>query len=156
MMIQPPRSLPFCDLVGLGMWTSPGVSSPSGEPAPLGKAASVCYSPVSPGAAPTFSSGADTNVSSDEEERKRRRRERNKIAAAKCRSKRKERSQSLLEESAMLESRNAELKARFEAMRLERQRLVELLNTRRPSIIVQAPGSNKPCGSPEQRACSQQ
>uniref|UniRef100_A0A8C4QGG9 Transposase n=1 Tax=Eptatretus burgeri TaxID=7764 RepID=A0A8C4QGG9_EPTBU len=47
----------------------------------------------------------------------------------------------------MLESRNAELKARFEAMRLERQRLIELLNTRRPSIIVQAPGSNKPCSS---------
>ncbi|CAN0400911.1 unnamed protein product [Lampetra fluviatilis] len=74
----------------------------------------------------------------NEDDRKKRRRERNKIAAAKCRSKKKEKTETLAQESQRLEGYNSNLRSQFEAMLGEKQRLVQLINMHRPSCIVHA------------------
>ncbi|CAM9680577.1 unnamed protein product [Lampetra fluviatilis] len=77
-------------------------------------------------------------VSAEEEERRQRRRERNKMAAAKCRNKKRERTECLQRESEQLEALNTELRSQMEALRRERQQLVFLLNLHRPTCIVRA------------------
>uniref|UniRef100_S4R5J4 Activating transcription factor 3 n=1 Tax=Petromyzon marinus TaxID=7757 RepID=S4R5J4_PETMA len=74
----------------------------------------------------------------NEDDRKKRRRERNKIAAAKCRSKKKEKTETLAQESQRLEGHNSNLRSQLEAMLGEKQRLVQLINMHRPSCIVHA------------------
>ncbi|XP_006009273.1 cyclic AMP-dependent transcription factor ATF-3 [Latimeria chalumnae] len=83
-------------------------------------------------------------LSPEEEERRRRRRERNKIAAAKCRNKKKEKTECLQKESEKLESINAELKAQIEELKVEKQHLVYMLNLHRPTCIVRAQNGRTP------------
>ncbi|XP_028676233.2 cyclic AMP-dependent transcription factor ATF-3 isoform X1 [Erpetoichthys calabaricus] len=80
----------------------------------------------------------------EELERRKRRRERNKIAAAKCRNKKKERTDSLQKESEKLESINAELKAQIEELKTEKQQLIYMLNLHRPTCIVRAQNGRTP------------
>ncbi|CAN2391666.1 positive regulation of TRAIL-activated apoptotic signaling pathway [Pristimantis euphronides] len=79
-----------------------------------------------------------------EDDRKKRRRERNKVAAAKCRNKKKERTESLQKESEKLESINAELKAQIEELKNEKQHLIYMLNLHRPTCIVRAQNGRTP------------
>ncbi|KAM4695008.1 cyclic AMP-dependent transcription factor ATF-3 [Discoglossus pictus] len=80
----------------------------------------------------------------EEDDRKKRRRERNKVAAAKCRNKKKERTESLQKESEKLESINAELKAQIEELKNEKQHLIYMLNLHRPTCIVRAQNGRTP------------
>ncbi|KAM4771460.1 cyclic AMP-dependent transcription factor ATF-3 [Rhinophrynus dorsalis] len=80
----------------------------------------------------------------EEDERKKRRRERNKVAAAKCRNKKKEKTESLQKESEKLESINAELKAQIEELKNEKQHLIYMLNLHRPTCIVRAQNGRTP------------
>ncbi|XP_078505876.1 cyclic AMP-dependent transcription factor ATF-3 isoform X1 [Lissotriton helveticus] len=79
-----------------------------------------------------------------EDDRKRRRRERNKVAAAKCRNKKKEKTDCLQKESEKLESINAELKAQIEELKNEKQHLIYMLNLHRPTCIVRAQNGRTP------------
>ncbi|XP_028617058.1 cyclic AMP-dependent transcription factor ATF-3 [Grammomys surdaster] len=85
-----------------------------------------------------------SEVAPEEDERKRRRRERNKIAAAKCRNKKKEKTECLQKESEKLESVNAELKAQIEELKNEKQHLIYMLNLHRPTCIVRAQNGRTP------------
>ncbi|CAN0408868.1 unnamed protein product [Lampetra planeri] len=86
----------------------------------------------------TTGAAASDSGLANEDDRKKRRRERNKIAAAKCRSKKKEKTETLAQESQRLEGYNSNLRSQFEAMLGEKQRLVQLINMHRPSCIVHA------------------
>uniref|UniRef100_A0A3B4EML3 BZIP domain-containing protein n=1 Tax=Pygocentrus nattereri TaxID=42514 RepID=A0A3B4EML3_PYGNA len=81
---------------------------------------------------------------SEELDRRKRRRERNKIAAAKCRNKKKEKTDGLQKESEKLESINAELKAQIEELKNQKQQLVYMLNLHRPTCIVRAQNGQTP------------
>uniref|UniRef100_G3NXM4 Jun dimerization protein 2 n=1 Tax=Gasterosteus aculeatus TaxID=69293 RepID=G3NXM4_GASAC len=72
----------------------------------------------------------------EEDDRRKRRREKNKVAAARCRNKKKERTDYLQNESERLESLNSDLKAQIEELKLERQQLILMLNRHRPTCIV--------------------
>lgn len=89
-------------------------------------------------------SGTKRQSSPEENERRKRRRERNKIAAAKCRNKKKEKTDGLQQESEKLESVNAELKAQIEALKQQKQQLVYMLNLHRPTCIVRAQNGQTP------------
>ncbi|XP_010880899.1 cyclic AMP-dependent transcription factor ATF-3 [Esox lucius] len=80
----------------------------------------------------------------EESERRKRRRERNKVAAAKCRNKKKEKTDCLQKESEKLESVNAELKAQIEELKNQKQQLVYMLNLHRPTCIVRAQNGQTP------------
>ncbi|NWI60268.1 ATF3 factor, partial [Calyptomena viridis] len=71
-------------------------------------------------------------------------RERNKIAAAKCRNKKKEKTECLQKESEKLETINAELKAQIEELKNEKQHLIYMLNLHRPTCIVRAQNGRTP------------
>uniref|UniRef100_A0A3Q1FQB3 Activating transcription factor 3 n=1 Tax=Acanthochromis polyacanthus TaxID=80966 RepID=A0A3Q1FQB3_9TELE len=96
-----------------------------------------------------LSNGLSADMSSDgatpeEYERRKRRRERNKIAAAKCRNKKKEKTECLQKESEKLESVNADLKAQIEELKQQKQQLVYMLNLHRPTCIVRAQNGQTP------------
>ncbi|KAJ8396158.1 hypothetical protein AAFF_G00020250 [Aldrovandia affinis] len=80
----------------------------------------------------------------EEGERRKRRWERNKVAAAKCRNKKKEKTDCLQKESEKLESINAELKAQIEELKNQKQQLVYMLNFHRPTCIVRAQNGQTP------------
>nr|ADO27834.1 cyclic amp-dependent transcription factor atf-3 [Ictalurus furcatus] len=80
----------------------------------------------------------------EEVDRRKRRRERNKIAAAKCRNKKKEKTDCLQKESEKLESLNAELRAQIEELKNQKQQLVYMLNLHRPTCIVRAHNGRTP------------
>ncbi|XP_035630819.1 cyclic AMP-dependent transcription factor ATF-3-like isoform X1 [Oncorhynchus keta] len=88
----------------------------------------------------------------EESERRKRRRERNKVAAAKCRNKKKEKTDCLLkdltkllfQESEKLELVNSELKAQIEELKNQKQQLVYMLNLHRPTCIVRAQNGQTP------------
>ncbi|KAI5094354.1 cyclic AMP-dependent transcription factor ATF-3 isoform X1 [Silurus meridionalis] len=83
-------------------------------------------------------------LTTEEVDRRKRRRERNKIAAAKCRNKKKEKTDCLQKESEKLESVNAELKAQIEELKNQKQQLVYMLNLHRPTCIVRAHNGQTP------------
>ncbi|XP_077341870.1 cyclic AMP-dependent transcription factor ATF-3 [Lithobates pipiens] len=87
---------------------------------------------------------AKTEFVPEEDDRKKRRRERNKVAAAKCRNKKKERTECLQKESEKLETINAELKAQIEELKNEKQHLIYMLNLHRPTCIVRAQNGRTP------------
>lgn len=89
-------------------------------------------------------SGVKREISPQENERRKRRRERNKIAAAKCRNKKKEKTECLQKESEKLESVNADLKAQIEELKQQKQQLVYMLNLHRPTCIVRAQNGQTP------------
>ncbi|KAM6083257.1 Cyclic AMP-dependent transcription factor ATF-3 [Chlamydotis macqueenii] len=93
---------------------------------------------------PIETSITKTEFSPEEDERKKRRRERNKIAAAKCRNKKKEKTECLQKESEKLETINAELKAQIEELKNEKQHLIYMLNLHRPTCIVRAQNGRTP------------
>ncbi|KAF0044438.1 hypothetical protein F2P81_003596 [Scophthalmus maximus] len=82
----------------------------------------------------------------EEEDRRTRRREKNKVAAARCRNKKKERTDYLQKESERLEMLNSDLKAQIEELRLERQQLILMLNRHRPTCIVRTDSVRTPEG----------
>ncbi|KAK5857326.1 hypothetical protein PBY51_010579 [Eleginops maclovinus] len=71
----------------------------------------------------------------EEDDRRKRRREKNKVAAARCRNKKKERTDYLQKESERLEMLNSDLKAQIEELKLERQQLILMLNRHRPRAL---------------------
>ncbi|XP_061098890.1 cyclic AMP-dependent transcription factor ATF-3 [Conger conger] len=83
-------------------------------------------------------------VTTADTDRRKRRRERNKIAAAKCRNKKKEKTDGLQKESEKLESINSELKAQIEELKNQKQQLVYMLNLHRPTCIVRAQNGQTP------------
>ncbi|XP_060907483.1 cyclic AMP-dependent transcription factor ATF-3 [Labrus mixtus] len=89
-------------------------------------------------------SGVRREVTPQEYERRKRRRERNKVAAAKCRNKKKEKTEGLQKESEKLESVNADLKAQIEELKQQKQQLVYMLNLHRPTCIVRAQNGQTP------------
>ncbi|KAM9840590.1 cyclic AMP-dependent transcription factor ATF-3 [Aulostomus maculatus] len=93
---------------------------------------------------PAGGSGTKRELTSDELDRRKRRRERNKIAAAKCRNKKKEKTESLQKESEKLETVNADLKAQIETLKQQKQQLVYMLNLHRPTCIVRAQNGQTP------------
>ncbi|NXA46046.1 ATF3 factor, partial [Nothocercus julius] len=93
---------------------------------------------------PVEASIMKTEFTPEEDERKKRRRERNKIAAAKCRNKKKEKTECLQKESEKLETINAELKAQIEELKNEKQHLIYMLNLHRPTCIVRAQNGRTP------------
>ncbi|XP_055029155.2 jun dimerization protein 2 [Paramisgurnus dabryanus] len=80
----------------------------------------------------------------EEDERRKRRREKNKVAAARCRNKKKERTEYLQRESERLEMMNSELKAQIEELKHERQQLILMLNRHRPTCIVRTDSVKTP------------
>ncbi|MCJ8750060.1 hypothetical protein PDJAM_G00195020 [Pangasius djambal] len=88
--------------------------------------------------------GVKRELTVEEHDRRKRRRERNKIAAAKCRNKKKEKTDCLQKESEKLESLNAELKAQIEELKNQKQQLVYMLNLHRPTCIVRAHNGQTP------------
>ncbi|KAM6954628.1 jun dimerization protein 2-like [Aplochiton taeniatus] len=80
----------------------------------------------------------------EEDDRRTRRREKNKVAAARCRNKKKERTDFLQRESERLEMVNSELKAQIEDLRQERQQLMVMLNLHRPTCIVRTDSIKTP------------
>lgn len=87
----------------------------------------------------------------DNDDRKKRRREKNKVAAARCRNRKKERTDFLQKESERLEMLNSGLKSQIEELKSERQQLVVMLNLHRPTCIVRTDSVKSP-ESDEQRA----
>ncbi|KAM4633037.1 cyclic AMP-dependent transcription factor ATF-3 [Polymixia lowei] len=88
--------------------------------------------------------GTRRELTGEEHERRKRRRERNKIAAAKCRNKKKEKTDCLQKESEKLETVNADLKAQIEELKQQKQQLVYMLNLHRPTCIVRAQNGQTP------------
>ncbi|XP_067274757.1 cyclic AMP-dependent transcription factor ATF-3 [Pseudorasbora parva] len=93
---------------------------------------------------PTEQPAMKREATPEESDRRKRRRERNKIAAAKCRNKKKEKTDHLQKESEKLESINAELKAQIEELKNQKQQLVYMLNLHRPTCIVRAQNGQTP------------
>lgn len=93
---------------------------------------------------PSEPRGGKRELNVEEVNRRKRRRERNKIAAAKCRNKKKEKTDCLQKESEKLESLNAELKAQIEELKNQKQQLVYMLNLHRPTCIVRAHNGQTP------------
>ncbi|KAM6960500.1 jun dimerization protein 2-like isoform 2-T2 [Aplochiton taeniatus] len=80
----------------------------------------------------------------EEDDRRKRRREKNKVAAARCRNKKKERTDYLQKESERLEMMNSDLKAQIEELKTERQQLILMLNRHRPTCIVRTDSVKTP------------
>ncbi|XP_062324001.1 cyclic AMP-dependent transcription factor ATF-3 [Osmerus eperlanus] len=93
---------------------------------------------------PSEVSSGRREVTPEESDRRKRRRERNKVAAAKCRNKKKEKTDGLQKESEKLETVNAELKAQIEELKQQKQQLVYMLNLHRPTCIVRAQNGQTP------------
>ncbi|XP_017562431.1 proto-oncogene c-Fos [Pygocentrus nattereri] len=77
-------------------------------------------------------------LSPEEEERKRIRRERNKLAAAKCRNRRRELTDSLQAETDQLEEEKAALQAEISTLMKEKEQLELLLSTHNPHCKIPA------------------
>ncbi|XP_065112448.1 protein c-Fos isoform X2 [Paramisgurnus dabryanus] len=80
--------------------------------------------------------GAKEQLSPEEEERKRIRRERNKLAAAKCRNRRRELTDSLQAETDSLEEDKAALQAEIASLLKEKQRLELILSSHKPHCKI--------------------
>ncbi|XP_051954757.1 jun dimerization protein 2-like [Xyrauchen texanus] len=85
-------------------------------------------------------------IDDNNDERKKRRREKNKVAAARCRNRKKERTDCLQKESERLEMLNSGLKSQIEELKSERQQLIVMLNLHRPTCIVRTDSVKSPEG----------
>ncbi|XP_055029216.2 protein c-Fos [Misgurnus anguillicaudatus] len=94
-------------------------------------------------------------LSAEEEEKKRIRRERNKMAAAKCRNRRRELTDTLQAETDQLEEDKAALQAEIESLLKEKERLEYVLATHKPlcqlpeELDCLFPESPQPLPTPE-------
>ncbi|CAG7724064.1 unnamed protein product [Allacma fusca] len=89
----------------------------------------------------------DKNISPEEEERRRLRRERNKLAAARCRKRRVDHTNSLVEETQNLESKKSRLQDQITKLQAEREELEFILSAHNPNCSKSANNtapSNKP------------
>nr|XP_003229892.2 PREDICTED: protein fosB isoform X1 [Anolis carolinensis] len=88
------------------------------------------------------------HVSPEEEERRRMRRERNKLAAAKCRNRRKELTDTLQAETDQLEAEQSELQKEIAELQKQKERLELVLEAHRPACKVrgQSPSKEKEVG----------
>uniref|UniRef100_A0A668AYN3 Protein c-Fos n=1 Tax=Myripristis murdjan TaxID=586833 RepID=A0A668AYN3_9TELE len=84
-------------------------------------------------AQPVSRKGQKDQPSKEEEERKRIRRERNKIAAAKCRNRRRELTDTLQAETDKLEEEKAALQTEIADLLKEKERLEQILVSHKPS-----------------------
>lgn len=82
--------------------------------------------------------GQKEQLSPEEEERRRIRRERNKLAAAKCRNRRRELTDSLQMETDSLEEEKAALQAEISNLMKEKEQLELLLTTHQPHCKIPA------------------
>ncbi|KAK1343746.1 hypothetical protein QTO34_014299 [Cnephaeus nilssonii] len=80
--------------------------------------------------------GECSSVSGEEEERPKRHWGKNKVVAARCRNKKKERTEFLQRESEWQELMNAELKTQVEELKQERQQLILMLNRHHPTCVI--------------------
>uniref|UniRef100_G1Q098 BZIP domain-containing protein n=1 Tax=Myotis lucifugus TaxID=59463 RepID=G1Q098_MYOLU len=78
------------------------------------------------------------------EEQRKRHLEKIKVVAARCRNKKKERTEFLQRESEWLELMNAELKTQMEELKQEWQQLILMLNWHRPTCIVRTDSIKTP------------
>ncbi|KAM4632927.1 protein c-Fos [Polymixia lowei] len=84
-------------------------------------------------AQPTSRKGQKDQPSKEEEERRRIRRERNKIAAAKCRNRRRELTDTLQAETDKLEEEKASLQTEIADLLKEKERLEQILASHKPT-----------------------
>ncbi|XP_059163180.1 transcription factor kayak-like isoform X2 [Physella acuta] len=102
----------------------------------------------------------DEKLPPEEEERRRVRRERNKIAAAKCRQRRVDHTNELVEETEKLEAEQSQLESEIHSLQQEKDQLEFILQAHQPlckvdaqrlrgSKVKQEPSGNHhpPCGS---------
>jgi fos-like antigen len=75
----------------------------------------------------------DKNISPEEEERRRLRRERNKLAAARCRKRRVDHTNQLVEETQNLESKKSRLQDQITKLQAEREELEFILSAHNPN-----------------------
>ncbi|XP_022105174.1 cyclic AMP-dependent transcription factor ATF-3-like [Acanthaster planci] len=75
-------------------------------------------------------------LTKEEEEKRQVRRDRNRIAAAKCRQKRKQETMELSLESEKLQTTNARLREEIEKLQHEKETLIKLINSHRPTCIM--------------------
>lgn len=142
--LSPPGSLVFEDFANLTPFVKDELRFAIQNKHLYHRVSSALGSVTTGSARPFDMSLSKTEVAPEEDERKKRRRERNKIAAAKCRNKKKEKTECLQKESEKLESVNAELKAQIEELKNEKQHLVYLLNLHRPTCIVRSQQGRTP------------
>ncbi|KAM8914616.1 protein c-Fos-like [Spinachia spinachia] len=96
--------------------------------------------------------GKAEQLSPEEEEKKRIRRERNKMAAAKCRNRRRELTDTLQTETDELEEENAALETEIAELLKEKERLGFILATHKPACQMSDELESlfqEPAGSPE-------
>ncbi|KAL6105734.1 uncharacterized protein ACO6RY_07191 [Pungitius sinensis] len=99
--------------------------------------------------------GKADQLSPEEEEKKKIRRERNKMAAAKCRNRRRELTDTLQTETDELEEEKAALETEIANLLKEKERLEFILATHRPACPMSEELESlfqEPAGSPEQPA----
>uniref|UniRef100_A0ABM5F3X9 Fos-related antigen 1 n=1 Tax=Pogona vitticeps TaxID=103695 RepID=A0ABM5F3X9_9SAUR len=91
------------------------------------------------------------HLTPEEEERRRLRRERNKLAAAKCRNRRKELTDTLQAETDQLEAEQSGLRKEIEELQKQKERLELVLEAHRPACKVRKePVSPPPSGAGEE------
>nr|XP_020633292.1 fos-related antigen 1 [Pogona vitticeps] len=91
------------------------------------------------------------HLTAEEEERRRLRRERNKLAAAKCRNRRKELTDTLQAETDQLEAEQSGLRKEIEELQKQKERLELVLEAHRPACKVRKePPSPPPSGAGEE------
>ncbi|RZF33119.1 hypothetical protein LSTR_LSTR014640 [Laodelphax striatellus] len=89
----------------------------------------------------------DNSISPEEEEKRKQRRERNKLAAARCRKRRLDHTNELLEETEGLESKKMSLQSEIQQLQQEKEELEYLLETHKPVCRLLNGGGGRP-GSP--------
>ncbi|XP_016844086.1 activating transcription factor 3 isoform X2 [Nasonia vitripennis] len=83
-------------------------------------------------------SKTSNGLTPEDEERRKRRRERNKIAATKCRLKKREKTNILVNDCEHLEKQNNTLKSQVQVLETELHSLVEMFNRHGPTCLKQA------------------
>ncbi|KAJ7307397.1 hypothetical protein JRQ81_009413 [Phrynocephalus forsythii] len=88
------------------------------------------------------------HLTPEEEERRRLRRERNKLAAAKCRNRRKELTDTLQAETDQLEAEQSGLRKEIEELQKQKERLELVLAAHRPACKVREAAEKEDRGQP--------
>ncbi|KAL6117407.1 fosl1 [Pungitius sinensis] len=108
---------------------------------PLGPPPSHLFRPgiIRPAANPTASTGrrSDEHLSQEEMQRRRIRRERNKLAAAKCRNRRRELTETLQNETDQLEDVKSKLQKEITELQKEKDKLELVLEAHRPICKIE-------------------
>lgn len=84
----------------------------------------------------------DEKLTSEEIQRKAQRRERNKVAAAKCRQRRVDQTNVLINETENLEEEKSQLETEIQSLQQQKEQLEFLLNAHKPMCKVKNPNHN--------------